>query len=91
MERKLAAMAIAGLFMAQLSTPGYVNLGVPAVPGTRMPESNPATAAPMPQSSVPSSLSAPTTSAGPAALPGSSAGPAYSFGAAPSPVVAPGR
>ncbi len=91
MQHRFAAMlGMAGLALAQLTTPGTSNLGVPAVPGTRVPESNPGTAISPPAFSGPS---APAANPGPAAsAPGSSdTGPAYSFGAAPPPVIAPGK
>jgi hypothetical protein len=86
-----AAVVTAGLALAQLSTPGSYNLGVPAVPGTRVPESNPATAVPAPQSAAPGLSTAPAPTFSPTFAPSSSGGPAYSFGAAPPPMVAPGR
>jgi len=92
MDRKFfAASAMAGLILAQISTPGAsYNGGVPAVPGTRVPESNPATAVPPPQTAAPSAPSAGTGSSF-ATAPSSNSGPAYSFGAAPPPVVSPAR
>ena len=79
--------AAAGLVLAQAS--GSVTLGVPSVPGTRVPESNPGTAQPPPPSAAPSASPAATPSfAGPS---GSYSGPAYSFGAAPPPTVSTGR
>jgi hypothetical protein len=84
-----ASLAIAGLILAQFSVPGTYNLGVPTVPGTRTPESNPGTAIVIPPAPVPS---APSPAAIMVAPPASSnVGPAYSFGAAPPPTVAPGR
>jgi hypothetical protein len=94
-RRKLALGAgLALLVLAQAGGTSSYNLGVPTVPGTRTPESNPATAVTPPaygnpatapgSGSANSSTGTPTT-----ATPGSS-GPAYSFGAAPPPVVAPG-
>jgi hypothetical protein len=92
MQHKLAAsLAITALILAQLNTPGTYNGGVPQVPGTRVPESNPATSLSVPQSYSPSSLSAPTMGTSPAAVPSGNTGPAYSFGAAPPPIVSPAR
>jgi hypothetical protein len=89
--RFAAVLGMAGLALAQLTPPGTSNLGIPAVPGTRVPESNPGTAIAPP--AVSAGSSAPVVNPGTAApTPGSSsAGPAYSFGAAPPPVVAPGK
>jgi hypothetical protein len=90
MQRRMSAfLGLTGLILVQLN--GASNLGVPAVPGTRVPESNPATAVPAPQSAAPSSRlgSAGGSSTTPSA--GASQGPAYSFGVAPAPVVSPGR
>jgi hypothetical protein len=94
MERKpasaLAALAVAGLILAQLSTPGTYNTGIPATPGTRVPEDSPATRLPPPQSYGPSSLSTPSLATTPT-VPNGNTGPAYSFGAAPPPVVSPSK
>jgi hypothetical protein len=88
---RLAALAAAGLLLAQTGTPSY-NLGVPAVPGTRVPENNPATAMPSPQSSE-TGATAPTpgASAVPTQSPGAASGPGYAFGAAPPPITSPSR
>jgi len=90
MKQQLAVVALAGLMLAQAS-PSY-NGGIPMVPGTSVPESNPAIDRPLPSRPAPSAPSpsyAPAESAAPPAS--GNAGPAYSFGAAPPPVVAPGR
>jgi hypothetical protein len=92
MKHELAAiLTAAGLVLAQLSTSGSSTLGVPSVPGTRVPESNPATSVMPPPNSAPSGLAAPSASAGSTPGPSSNSGPAYSFGAAPAPLVSPGR
>jgi hypothetical protein len=88
-HRPAVILGIAGLVLAQLSTPS--NLGVPAVPGTRVPESNPATAVPAPQSAAPSSVPGPAGGSSTTPSAGASQGPAYSFGVAPAPLVSPGR
>ena len=91
-ELSAAAAVAAGLFLAQLGSPGSYNLGVPAVPGTRTPESNPATAVAPPATSTPSTSPAAGAAISTAPVSGSApTGPAYSFGAAPAPTIAPGR
>lgn len=94
-SNRAAVLAVAGMVLAQLLTPGAPNLGIPAVPGTRVPESNPATAVTPPPSYTPgSSGAAPSGSAAPPPAPSEPAapsGPAYSFGAAPPPMTSPGR
>ena len=93
MQHRIAAvLGMAGLALAQLTPPGGSNLGIPAVPGTRVPESNPGTVV-SPPPAASSGSSAPAANSGTAApAPGSNgAGPAYSFGAAPPPVIAPGK
>ena len=91
MRRDFLALALAGLLLAQLTPPGSYNLGVPAVPGTRVPESNAATAVTPPQFSAPASTTAPAAGTGSVPSVSPSTGPAYSFGAAPPSVVSPGR
>ncbi len=86
-----AALMTASLFLAQLTVPGSYNLGIPAVPGTRVPESNPGTAVFAPPSPAPSSFSAPSVAGSSMSSPVMNSGPAYSFGAAPPPTVSPGR
>ena len=93
-RNRAAVLTVAGVILAQLLTPGATNLGIPAVPGTRVPESNPATAVapPIYTPSIPdtpsSGASAPAPATGGPVAP---SGPAYSFGAAPPPVTSPGR
>ncbi|HWB47484.1 MAG TPA: hypothetical protein VG651_00105 [Stellaceae bacterium] len=84
-----APLAVAGLLLAQATVPGTYNLGVPTVPGTRVPESNPGTAVQMPPAAAPSAPSPPAASAAPPAS--SNSGPAYSFGAAPAPTTGSSR
>jgi len=88
MKHELAAavIVIAGLVLAQASS----NLGVPAVPGTSVPENNPGTAVPAPRSS-PLGLSAPATGTGFGAPSNPAPAPGISFGAAPAPLISPGR
>jgi len=88
-DRLAASLAMAGLVLAQIGAPSS-NLGIPQVPGTRTPESNPATAMPSPQISGSSTQTAPST-AGATTAPGTASGPGYSFGAAPPPIASPGR
>ena len=80
------------MMLAQASgAPGAYNLGVPTVPGTRTPESNPGTAiTPASPRPAPSPALGPTAPSGGGAAPAPT-GPAYSFGAAPPPIAAPGR
>ena len=85
-----AALVLAGLMLAQLSAPGGNSTGIPATPGTRVPEDSPATRLPPPQSYGPSSLSTPSLGTTPT-VPNGNTGPAYSFGAAPPPVVSPSK
>ena len=91
MKHALAAsIGLAGLLHAQLGAPGGSNLGVPAVPGTRTPESSPATAVSPLQSPAPGGASdtgAGSTGAGTATAPM----PGISFGAAPPPLISPNR
>ena len=91
MQPKLAAaLTAAGLILAQLNTPGSYNLGIPAVPGTRIPESNPATSIVVaPPAPAPGGMSASPAAAGAAS--GVSEGPAYSFGSAPPPTTSSAR
>jgi hypothetical protein len=89
MNRRFAAVALAGLLLAQIGTPGGSNLGVPAVPGTRVPESNPATSIAPSQSPAPSGPAAP--SSGEATISTPAPAPSLSFGAAPPPLVSPNR
>lgn len=90
MKHELSAFIAAGLMLAQMSS---YNGGLPATPGTSVPESNPATAISPSRGAAPSS----SPSAGPAIGSGAGtstapAGPAYSFGAAPPPTLSiPGR
>ena len=90
MKHGFAALAMAGLMLAQMNTPGSYNLGIPAVPGTRVPESNSATAVSPSQSPALGNSTAPGTGAGAA---GQNAAPAtgISFGAAPPPLISPNR
>jgi len=98
MRRKLAlGSGFALLLLAQAGGTQSYNLGVPTVPGTHTPESNPATAVTAPSDSATNPAFAPGATSGNSATgtlttatPGPN-GPAYSFGAAPPPVVAPGR
>jgi hypothetical protein len=89
MKHDLAALVAAGLMLAQMNS---YNGGIPITPGTSVPESNPAMAAPAPRISAPSESPAAAPAiglgSGGASAP---AGPAYSFGAAPPPVIGPGR
>jgi hypothetical protein len=91
MERKpAAALVLAGLILAQIGAPSSNSTGIPATPGTRVPEDSPATRLPPPQSYGPSSLSTPSLGTTPT-VPNGNTGPAYSFGAAPPPIVSPGK
>jgi hypothetical protein len=97
-RRKLAlGVAFGLLVVAQMNGGSSYNLGVPQVPGTHTPESNPATAVPAPQGAAGGPAASPGsagTAAGAAATApptGTASGPAYSFGAAPAPVISPGR
>ena len=95
-HHKLAVFTLfAGLSLAQLTPPGTSNLGVPSVPGTRVPENSPATAvtppATLPLRGAAAATSPSSDGAGAVSAPSGNSGPAYSFGAAPPPVVAPGR
>jgi hypothetical protein len=89
MKHDLAALVVAGLMLAQMNS---YNGGIPITPGTSVPESNPAMAAPSPRISAPSESPAASpaigSGSGVSAVP---SGPAYSFGAAPSPVIGSGR
>ena len=84
------------LLLAQAGSAPSDNLGVPTVPGTRTPESNPATAATLPTYRGPPAATpgAGSVNSGtdtpPPAAPGSTSGPAYSFGAATPPIGPPG-
>jgi hypothetical protein len=93
--RSLAiAVGLAGQVFAQMNTPtGSYNLGTPAVPGTRTPESNPATAVPSSPSPGAGGLATtPPTSTGVGITsPYATQGPGTSFGAAPPPIVSPSR
>ena len=92
MQRNLSALAVAGLILAQANTGASYNGGIPLVPGTRVPESNPAIPGPAPFTPAPSSGSGISTNSETAPAPStSSTGPAYSFGAAPAPIVSPNR
>ena len=87
MKHQLAALIVTGLTLAQMNS---YNGGIPITPGTSVPESNPATVAPPPRSSVPSSSPAYSPTVGSnRGVSSAPAGPAYSFGAAPPPVVGP--
>jgi hypothetical protein len=89
MKHELAAFVVAGLMLAQMNS---YNGGIPIAPGTSVPESNPATAAPAPRFSAPSESPAASPAIGSSAgVSSAPAGPAYSFGAAPPPVLGPGR
>ncbi|HWD56987.1 MAG TPA: hypothetical protein VG308_01810 [Stellaceae bacterium] len=87
MTGKFVAPALAALLLAQASS----NLGIPQTPGTRVPESNPATSIVTPQSAPPPASASASGPAAPAPAPSGNSGPAYSFGAAPPPVVSPGH
>jgi hypothetical protein len=76
---------MAGLVLAQANAPGSYNFGTPAVPGTRTPESNPATAIQGPQAGS-GGLTTPSTSSVGMTSPYATGGPASSFGAAPAPI-----
>ncbi|HTZ38228.1 MAG TPA: hypothetical protein VMB84_19545 [Stellaceae bacterium] len=89
MKRGFRGAAVAGLLMAQLGSGSY-SPGVPAIPGTRTPESSPATAVPSAPSAAPS-VTAPGAASTAGSPLGTNSGPAYSFGAAPPPVVSPGH
>jgi hypothetical protein len=97
MERNcVRALVVAGLVLAQLSTPGSsYNLGIPITPGTRVPEDSPTTRLTAPQTYSPSSLSTPSLGnpglGTTPTVPNGNTGPAYSFGAAPPPMVSPAR
>jgi hypothetical protein len=91
MKHEYAAVLATALVLAQLNAPGSYNLGIPATPGTRVPESNPATAITPPSSPAPNSSTAPSAGTAAPAAPIGNTGPAYSFGAAPAPIVSPGR
>jgi hypothetical protein len=85
MKHELVAITVAGLMLAQMSS---YNGGIPATPGTSVPESNPATVIAPSRGFTPSS----SPEAGPAIGSGGgmgsgSSGPAYSFGAAPPPTL----
>jgi hypothetical protein len=87
------ALAVAGFVLAQANVPSATyNGGIPMVPGTSVPESNPALDAPHTQRLAPSGPSIPSAGTGAAASSAPApAGPAYSFGAAPAPLVSPAR
>ena len=91
MQRNLNALAVAGLMLAQVNTGASYNGGIPLVPGTRVPESNPTIPGPVPFTPAPSSPVGPASPGTASAPSTSSQGPAYSFGAAPAPIVSPNR
>ncbi len=82
------------LLLAQAAGAPSYNLGIPVLPGTYTPESNPATVVtPPPPNAAPPAPPAPgSIPAGTAATapPGPTSGPGYSFGAAPPPIGASG-
>jgi hypothetical protein len=87
MKYQLVALTLVSVLLAQMNS---YNGGIPITPGTSVPESNPATVAPPPRSSVPSSSPADSPTFGSnRGVSSAPAGPAYSFGAAPPPVVGP--
>jgi hypothetical protein len=101
MRRKLVLGSAFGLLLlAQTGGTQNYNPGIPTVPGTHTPESNPATMVTAPSDGASNPAFAPGATSGNSATgtpttatPGLSgnSGPAYSFGAAPPPVVAPAR